>query len=431
MLWELVFATLLWEEVLIQDEAVAQSAKLADWFTDDRNFRMLAELINTGVLVFIALDPEGFPPELQEVARFFPMSARALQIKAESRKHGKPFEITSAQTRFLAKLDGVLQTKKGAVRYRYDKAPKRVYERFIEYFLAVLKDGNCDTWAQPWFSPVTPMRNELADYIENPQAAVERILKVTPNAPLPKIMLEKPKFTRNCGHLLAETYRDDEKKQWAINNLVHSAFAKAFCKVEGRGRNALGRYANDLHELLLESTPLSPGAIPKVRVQPNFQIPLGLPPLKPGLGEIVSGVRDSKAGRAMRSGHHGKEIGFNTDKDKWLAVVNELAPSIEGTGKQLSVLGALWEHGKIAFPIYVVKGFYVVSKAREDPSELVKFAGEILAEGASLVINRNVLQKGRADDRLRAALMTYCPYGVSDVEPVSSEDNEQGPRTNS
>jgi len=275
------------------------------------------------------------------------------------------------------------------------------------------------------------MRRDLADYIEDPQAAVERILLVTPNAPLPKIMREKPKFTRNCGHLLAETYREDEKKQWAINNLVHSAFAKAFCKVEGRGTKALGRYANDLHELLLESTPLSPGAIPKVRVQPNFQIPLGLPPLEPGLGEIVSGVRDSKAGLAMRRGHHGKEIGFNSDKDKWLAVVKELAPKTKGTGKQISVSGALWEHGKIAFPVYVVKGIYALAKAGEDPSELAKFAGEILTEGVSLVINRNVLQKGQADDKLRAALMRYCPYGVSDVEPVSSEDNEQGLRTNS
>ena len=333
LLWELTLHHFLRDEVFVQDEALAQSAKLADWFIGDeanaQHFRVLEELIDLGVLTVIVLDPEQYPLELREFARYAPIAARARQIQRESRKHGEPFELTAKQKQFHRRLDLILK-EKNATRVRHKGSNKKnVHHYFAEYLLGTLTNDICDTWSQPWFELDRKSREEPAGFVERPLTAVERVRNHNPHAIAP-VMVEDPRFTRNLGHLLADTYRSDETKKAAINNLIHSAYAAAFCKIEG---HASGRYTTDLHEILLSSTARSRDEVPSVRLDPRFAVPLGLPPLKPGIGEIVNKVRSMEACRKLRTEVHGEDLHFARERNHWAAISQELAHHVAGFGR--------------------------------------------------------------------------------------------------
>jgi hypothetical protein len=114
LLWELSLHSLLRDKILIQDEALAQSEKLALWFKDDEHFRLLEELIDaTDAFVVITQDPRTYPTdELQALAHVSPVRARAEYILHHSAKHGKPFKLKEYQTRFHRKVDELLIRKK-------------------------------------------------------------------------------------------------------------------------------------------------------------------------------------------------------------------------------------------------------------------------------------------------------------------------------
>ena len=103
LLWELTLHHFLRDEVLVQDEALAQSARLADWFIgnaiNQEYFRVLEELVEVGVVTVIVLDPMQYPEDLKEPPAFA-IAARAAQIQRESRKHGEPFQLTAKQEHF-------------------------------------------------------------------------------------------------------------------------------------------------------------------------------------------------------------------------------------------------------------------------------------------------------------------------------------------
>ncbi len=58
---ELILHSLVRDEILVQDEALAQSNKLADWFAVCENARILDELFDIGTVVVLKQRPSEFP----------------------------------------------------------------------------------------------------------------------------------------------------------------------------------------------------------------------------------------------------------------------------------------------------------------------------------------------------------------------------------
>lgn len=446
LLWELTLHHFLRDEVLVQDEALAQSARLADWFIgnaiNQEYFRVLEELVEVGVVTVIVLDPMQYPEDLKELARHSPIAARAAQIQRESRKHGEPFQLTAKQEHFHRRLDLILK-ETNATRVRHEGSnKKKVHHYFADYLLRVLRNDICDTWSQRCFQLDGASRKELAGFIEDPLTAVKRVKRDKPEA-VTSVMLEDPRFTRNLGHLLADTFRGDEAKKTAINNLIHSAYAAAFCKIEG---GACGRYTDDLHEILLSSTALSRDRVPTVRLDPRFVVPVGLPPLKRGIGDIVSTVRTTDACERLRTGVRVSEAHFEREREDWTAISQELAHRVVGVGRQTTVSGwvrEITDHPIEKAPVYFVQSFIdaVVAAMNapppQAPSDYLRYlapfgarALETLCEGAWLTFNRNYLQPGRVEEEVREKLISISPFGVSDIE-TAWPNGEQEPQIKS
>jgi hypothetical protein len=337
LLWELILHSLLREKILIQDEALAQSDKLALWFSDDGHFRLLEELIDaTDSFVVIAQDPSTYPTdELQALAHVSPVRARAEYILKHSAKHGKPFKLKEHQTRFHRKIDEVLIRKK-AFQPRKTSSGKSIHDLFSGYLMRVLTNDGCTVWLESL--GINPrLQHQLASYIQKPENAVSRIRRLSKQSQLDPRAKSDPIFTRNLGHQLAATYPSAEA---AVNRLIHSAYAAAFCENEG---SCAGRYGKELHELLL------PGTLPRVkkgnsdahltRVLMEFRTPMILPELAPNFAQIVRLVRGSEDAKELRKSLRmaGKEPTFGQQEEHWKAVADNLAKRTAGRGSEVTI----------------------------------------------------------------------------------------------
>lgn len=316
LLWELVLHSLLKDQILIQDESLAQSEKLAEWFEYD-NFRVLDELIDTGLFSVVVQPPETYSdPRLQDLATDHPIEAKRSSILL---KHGKPFKPTERLKSFQASLDrALLRTRSTALR------PDETQKTFVSTLLNALGDSEYDKWFNREFGLNKGLRHELAQYVEQPTLVSDRLKKRNLTfAPDPKFF-HQPLFTRNLGHLLAQTYPEAEA---GINALIHSSYAKAFTAAHD---GASGRYNQYLRPLLPGGThdriKHSKG-LPVVEVEYRLGPNLRLPALTPGLCRKIQNARESDAYRELRSSLKtaGWQLNFQDQNEKWLAFADVIA----------------------------------------------------------------------------------------------------------
>jgi hypothetical protein len=336
-LWELILHALLWNQILIQDEALVQSQVLADWFHEPQQFRLLDELIDTGVFVVLKQAPSSYPTSsLQELALHSPIQARAKHIAENIGKHGKRFCPTEQQLKFHKKLDGALKKKKATRERRGSGGSKNIHDLFSDHMLRVLHDP----LAAKSFGLASGLLKTSAIYVQNPQKAAREARKSRPFALDPRFA-EAPRFTRHLGHQVA--YHLERKfgrpQGRAFDSLVHSAFAKAICEVEG---GATGRYGKTLRELPLPSDELRKqprGKDVPAEVVAEFRQPLKLPPLRPGLAEIIRSVRETEACKALRYsiGEPNERVPFEKEKEYWRTMSEKLSSLVFRNARKISV----------------------------------------------------------------------------------------------
>jgi hypothetical protein len=104
--------SLLYDEILVQDQVFVCSTNPAKWFASDD--RMLCELFDLDTLKILKRPISEYPRNLQDKAREFPILGRSDEIKERSSNVGEPFEPTSIQMRFHERLDACLKERQSA-----------------------------------------------------------------------------------------------------------------------------------------------------------------------------------------------------------------------------------------------------------------------------------------------------------------------------
>ena len=336
LFWELVLHCLLYDKVLIQDEALAQSKRLARWFGAPGTRWFLEELVDTGAIQVLVQNAKGYPDPLRDLATMSPIAARSQYIVRHGAKQGVEFAPSKTQERFHAHIDGILRTRPSQIRSR--KAGADLHQLFQGKMLEALDDEDCTAWITRGGID-TRHRDELRSLIENPAGIADRARRSGVPLQLDPRFGDDPRFTRTLGHALAATYPEHSQP---INAMVHSAFAAVICETE---EYAAGRYTPALRELWLsKDQPFvheRQDSIPIVRVERALRVPLDLPPLAPGIGKVIAETRNSPAGRLLRSARtqYGSDITFGAHVDRWRAVAEELAKRI--TRKSGNSLGAI------------------------------------------------------------------------------------------
>ena len=111
-IWELMLQSLLRVEVLLQDEVLALSERLANWHrASSINARLLHEVLDIPGIMILRLPLTAYPDDLKAQALVSPICARQEYIRRTS-KGARPFLPTLAQSEFASALDKTLSPEK-------------------------------------------------------------------------------------------------------------------------------------------------------------------------------------------------------------------------------------------------------------------------------------------------------------------------------
>src|SRR5207245_314096 len=80
-LWHQMMLTLLYGDVLAQDETLVCSEKMSRWFSDSESFGLLERLVECGGLKVLKRPWERYPKNLQERALRQPIATRREQLE--------------------------------------------------------------------------------------------------------------------------------------------------------------------------------------------------------------------------------------------------------------------------------------------------------------------------------------------------------------
>jgi hypothetical protein len=108
-LYELILLSMLYDEVLIQDEVFVCSKKLARWFYAKDQFDLFTEVINACGVIILKRPVARYPSELQEQAQKHPITARVRHLQRYSvADDGGPISFGVKQDVFQSALNTLL-----------------------------------------------------------------------------------------------------------------------------------------------------------------------------------------------------------------------------------------------------------------------------------------------------------------------------------
>jgi hypothetical protein len=364
VIYELMLSSLLYDEVLVQDEVFALSTRLAGWFSPGKDIDLLIKCLDLGTLRVLTHPVSAYLTDnLRELSTKAPIWARAQYIQDVGTLKGHIFAPTQLQEAFYHALDSHL------LAYPHLRRPvgfrKRVdiFSLFGKILKEVLSTRHYRKWIGSAFKGVTQsMADEFVDCIIEPEKAIARIRDRGRECKVVAGADGRPVINRSLVDQLAELYPPTQLR--AMKNLTQTAFAAPFCWRE----EAVGRYSRSLRELLW----VPAAALGKVHrkeevvsVEAHVDIPMSLPDLNSDFPRIIQRVRESESGRNLRASIQtlGEEVDFQTQVECWRAVADELARGVTRP-KQVNVLSALLRVGRRMISGATVKGLYEFSKGK-------------------------------------------------------------------
>jgi len=414
LLYELMVLSLLYDEVLVQDEIFLCSRKMARWFRGPENFRLLEELLAIGGIVVLKRPVEKYPSELQELAQKQPVIARREHLERFSvGRHGEPIRFDGKQAEFHARLASVLAISPHAHRPAGSKKPGStdLIQRFGTTLKSVLTEEIYLRWRSSRFPQVTPsMAKDFVRFVEEPNAAIHLVRssgqepKYTPDG-------KTPVFNTALATQAAATYPPSQAD--TMIGLIETVFAVPYCEDEF----AEGRYGPALRELPLAQATQEEGTEPaSVKVETKIQIPMGLPRPAPGFAQIIQGVRDSIEGRTLRNAMNqlGADLTFRRAEEAWAAVADKIACKIATSAKthKIDVLAILASVGKHLFFEFLAEFSYdPVRSVHQAASWLpLNLSGEGLSLGGGYLYRLicEDLRRQRISDKLANAVPFRC-----------------------
>jgi hypothetical protein len=355
LLYELLLLSLLYDEILIQDEVFVLSNKLSNWFSKSESILILRKLFELNTIVVLKHPIKAYPDKLKELAIKNPIEARSLYIQFYGSNSGKSFIPTQTQKKFYSEIELCLNFNKRANRFVGSTYNFDIMSAFSNMLHDILSKDEYSKWLKLAFPGITQkVAAELVGYIENPQNAYTKVIQKNSNAKILFGSDDKPIFNRSFGFQIADLYKPANSN--SIKHLIQTTFAAPFCWRE----QAVGRYSGVLKESLWESNKLFQNFDEKERrvsVEAHVEIPMNLPDLTHNFPEIIQKVRNSDAGKELRKSIRslGKDIEFKNQIECWKAVAAELE-RFSITNKKLNISTTALNFGKGSIIGTVING---------------------------------------------------------------------------
>jgi hypothetical protein len=413
---EVLLLSLLYDRILIQDEALTLTSKLATWFITKPGRRVLEELLDAGTLVVLTHPRRGYPTEqLRDRSEFSPIQARAEFHQKYSTKGGKPFRPTEQQLEFYRLLDSLLQEYRAARRPvgQITNADPNVKYRAV--LREILSQTKYHKWLCSAFRGFSKgVAAQFLRYVEDPLTAADTIRRTGAE---PKITFDesgRALFSRSLGYQIADCY--GERAAAAMKCIIQTAFAAPFCDNE----DAAGLYGPKLRELILTSEECTEEALVRVRALVNT--PLALPLSEFGFAQTIHDVRKTPSGRALRASVRklGNLIDFSEQQSCWQAVSDEIAHRAHSVHK-LTIRSIVAEIGR-----HVISGTFVAGLCESlgtyasafSAVDLARLGLEHLAGAAMSIAGEQTYRMLQADlqrQQLRRALEQSVEFRCVEV----------------
>jgi hypothetical protein len=394
-IFQLMLLSLLYDNVLIQDEVFALSFKCANWFSEDKDLELLRKCFDIEGLVVLKYPLFAYPTDgLKDLAQSAPISARACYIQNYGSRADKIFTPSPAQIRLYHNIDALLLNRPKAQRAVGSLQNVDIMSTFGMMLKEVLSSKIYKEWRETAFMGIPDrMAEDFIGFIEEPEKVVVRLCENKEDYKIALGADKKPIFNRSLGFLATTLYPAKQAK--AMQRLIQTTFAAPFSWRE----NAAGRYSKFLRELLwmpaeAHAENLERGEI--VSVGPHVDTELPLPEINTDFVEAINTVRNTKAGKNLRLSMRQieKGIDFNRQIEAWRQVADELARVVI-KGKPIIIRTAAIEIGKDVFFGSVASG--LVNLARGQTTNVDGVLGEALLGGAIGVASDHLMALLRRD----------------------------------
>jgi hypothetical protein len=417
-IFELMLLSLLYDNVLIQDEVFALSYKCADWFSEEKDLELLRKCFDIESIVILKLPLFAYPTdELKELAQKAPIYARAEYIQRYGTRAEKIFIPNASQLSLYHNIDAWLLNRPKAQRPVGSLQKFDIMSTFGVILKEVLSSKLYKKWRETAFQEITDdMAEDFIKFIEEPDKVVGRLKEkgiefktvVGPDG--------KPTFNRSLGFLASTLYSPKQAK--AMQRLIQTTFAAPFSWRE----NAAGRYSKFLRELLwmpADTVPddleyLEKGEI--VSVEAHVDTRISLPEIDTDYVEAINHVRNTDAGKKLRISMHEieKGINFNKQKEAWDAVSYELAKVVVKK-KSITIRTALVRVGKEFVVGSVASGLFSIGQ----PVNVPRWLGEALLGGVLGIASDHIYAMLRSDvkrQKLRQKIERAVEFRCTPIE---------------
>lgn len=344
-LWHQMFMSLLYDDVLAQDQTILCSEEMASWFGDPDGFRLVAELLECRGLVILDRPAVRYPPWMRERLSREPIGTRREQlIRFSAHNDGRPVSFSPKQLSFHNLLENYLREPVNSRSHR--EAGRRgfnIMDRFARLTKEVLTDSRYTPWLASEFGQITPdVAAEFVRYAEEPKRAIDRLhTHRRDEAPRVTPLSKDLQFSTALAVQVAATY--PKRVATELQSFVETVFARPFCDDEG----ADGRYGR-----LLQSLPTEPeleGAGELIRLVHAEPMTLHLPAPRPGFGSVINRIREMPSGRRLKREMEqlGRDPKFVAVTAAWKDVAADMAALMHSSAaKEVELKAVVVELGK-------------------------------------------------------------------------------------
>lgn len=335
---DLIVLSLLYDEILIQDEVFVLSDLMPTWFADSEGSSLLAKIFDLDSVVLLGWG--SYPKDITVDPKLSPMFARAEFHQKYSTQGDQLFVPTEENIKFYKKVEYSISNRQSAIRERGSKNTIDVYSSFLDIFKDLLTVKIYEAWMSSLFPSITKeIKDEILSFIENPCKAIEELQN---NGHDVRTVIKEgyPCFNRSLGFQISKLYNIEVRN--SLQRLIQSSYAIPLCESE----EAVGRYGNLLKEVPWHSSKevaQQQMSEDKVSVEIELNTELSIPNLFSDFPKVINLVRKTKAGISLRETMRevGDDIDFSNIREHWNAVANELAGFAEPNKKMTAKTTAL------------------------------------------------------------------------------------------
>jgi hypothetical protein len=372
--YELMLYSLLYDEILIQDECFTLTQKVTNWYynkdicTKNTNWgneseqngkAILEKLFELGTIK-ILLFPKHYyiKKELEDLAETNPITARAKFQRESATNSIEPINPSPEQEKLFIFLDGLIRKNPHIGREWGSLTGFDHYSQFRKYLKETLEKDYYKLWINSNFPSLADGKIifDLQKYIDNPQELINDLKKRGEEPKYHRDIGGMPLFSRTLGYQYSKRYyrkngNEITKEATDIQALLQSVFAAT----AGWNEEAIGRYSDVVGEFPYNElgTLSEKEKRDEEKISANIvKTSLRLPRIDTDIVEVIQKVRNSEKCIALReliSKPH-ENPSHNVIKGYWHEIAEDLALKIpQRNTKFINITSAVSNYGVSTF----------------------------------------------------------------------------------